>query len=1176
VKQNGLKQWIGKTSLVALLAIFTLPLAVVVQQLVAEINLGIHFTRNERYGIEYNKTLRKWLEDVIQHRKLANTYLSGGAPDKESLLASQRAIASDIEAIEIVDRKLGKTLKTTPNWTALKQNWQLLKVEVLELTAERSFARHTALIERILAQITHVGDTSNMILDPELDTYYLLDALITKLPQAIEKTAQAKEFGTEIVERKTITLEEEAQMTVFNYSIDTPMSAIARGTQVIFEYNPPVRSSLQKPVQTSLGSTNKFLQLIHKDTLQRIRFEPVDYSNVGREAIADQFRLYDAMVPATDHLLQMRLNDYVWRKYRAITFALLVLVAVTAIYALLTRNWHQRQQVEQRLRVQYATTKVLSESENLEAATPKILQTICENLNWKLGELWTIDAPNQVMRKVKSWYRTQSAADFAAYSETISFAPGMGLIGRVWAESQSIWIADLNREAGFFLRGGVATKAKLQSAFGFPVLESDLFEVPAKGRVIAVMVFFSSEIRPLDPEILQVMTTVGSQIGQFMQRKRVEIAVAHAEEQYRSIFENSTEGIFQTTPNGQYLSVNPALVRIYGYQSPEELIHYLSDINHLYVEPDRRSAFVQLISRDNRVADFESQVYRKDGSIVWISESAVAVRDQDGTLLFYVGTVQDIDERKRTAQELYKAKEAAESASHSKSQFLANMSHELRTPLNAIIGYSEMLQEEAEDLGIAEILPDLDKIRGAGKHLLDLINDILDISKIEAGKMDLFLETFEVSMLVRDIQSIVQPLIAKNNNTLHVSCADNLGTMHADLTKVRQVLFNLLSNAAKFTENGTIALTIERTSETHSSSLLPPSSSLLPPPSFFFHVSDTGIGMTSEQTKRLFQAFTQADTSTTRKYGGTGLGLAISRRFCQLMGGDITAVSEMGKGSSFTVQLPIAVLDRPVSSPLETASPPLADASCESCFTVLVIDDDVATQDLMVRYLTKEGFRVETASTGEEGVRRAIELHPDAITLDVLMPKMDGWAVLSALKATPEVAEIPVVVLTIVDDKNLGFALGASDYLTKPIDYKRLLTILGKYRPAQTGHVLIVEDDPATCELFQRTLTKAGWLGTIASNGRVALDCVAQQTPDLILLDLMMPEMNGFEFMTQLRQVAEWRSIPVIVVTAMTLTPADRAQLSGEVEQILQKGVYSRNDLLQEVRETLTSLDKRS
>ncbi len=1174
MKRTALKQWIGQVSLVVLLAIFTLPLAVVVRQLVAEIDVGIHFTQNEKYGIEYNKTLRKLLENMIKHRRLANIYLSGNADNEEDLLASQRAIAADIQAIEVVEQKLGKTLKTTKNWTALKQDWQSLKAE--DLTIERSFVRHTALIESILAQITHVGDTSNMILDPDLDAYYLLDALITKLPPAIEKTAQAKEFGTEIVDRKKITLSEEAQMTVFNYSINTPMSAIARGTQVIFDYNPDVRSTLKKSVQISLSSTNNFLQLIHEDTLQTIPFESVDYLQVGSQAIADQFSLYDAIVPAIDRLLQNRLDDYIWRKYRAIAFTLLVLVAVVAIHLALTRNWQKRQQVEQRLRVQYATTKALSESENLDEATSKILQTICENLNWELGELWTIDAADQRMHVVKCWCRSQTkVADFAAHSQSNSFAPGVGLIGRVWAEAKPIWITDLNREPGFFLPGGLATKANLHSAFGFPILEGDLFELPVRSRVIAVMVFFSEEVRQLDPEMLQMMATVGTQIGQFMQRKQVEIAVRHAEEQYRSIFENSTEGIFQTTPNGDYLSVNPALVRIYGYQSPEDLISHLSNHNQRYLELDRQAAFVQLINQDDRVSDFESQVYRQDGSVVWISESAVAVRDQDGSLLFYVGTVQDIDDRKRTAQELYNAKEAAETASQSKSQFLANMSHELRTPLNAIIGYSEMLQEDAADLGVTEILPDLDKIRGAGKHLLDLINDILDISKIEAGKMDLFLETFEVSLLIQDIETTIQPLIAKQNNTLKVSCADNLGTMYADVTKVRQVLFNLLSNAAKFTENGTIALTVEQRSSFPSSSLLPhPSSLLSPPSSLLFHVSDTGIGITPEQADRLFQAFTQADTSTTRKYGGTGLGLALSRRFCQLMGGDITVSSEIGKGSIFTVQLPIAVTDRKAPHP-ETTFLPVLESACEPCFTVLVIDDDVATQELIGRYLTKEGFRVETASTGEEGVRRAIELRPDAITLDVLMPRMDGWAVLSALKDNPDLAEIPVVVLTIVDDKNLGFALGASDYLTKPIDYKRLLTILSKYRPADTGQVLIVEDDPATRDLFQRTLTKAGWTGIVAPNGRVALDCVAQQKPDLILLDLMMPEMNGFEFMTQLRQVDEWRSIPVIVVTAMTLTPADRAQLSGDVEQILQKGAYSRDDLLQEVRETLTSLDKR-
>lgn len=1172
VKKDVLKKWVGQVSLVALLAVFTLPLAVVVQQLVAEIDLGIRFTQHEKDGLEYNKALRELLENVIQHRRLANLYLRNNAANEKKLLETQHAIGTDIQTIATVEEKLGKTLKTAENWKVLQRDWQLLKAQIPELTAEKSFVHHTLLIENIIAQITHVGDTSNMILDPDLDTYYFLDSLITKLPSAIEKTAQAKEFGTELVQRHTVTLGEEAQMTVLYHSINTPMSAIERGMQVVFSYKPELRAPIQRSVRASLSSTNNFLQLIHSDTLHTLQYEFVDYTKAGAVAIDDQFTLYDAILPATEQLLQTRLNDYVWRKYRVMTFTFLVLIAVTAIYVALTRTWQQRQRVEQRLRVQYATTKVLASEMLLDEATPKILQVVCETLGWDVGELWTLDPHCAVMRSMKSWCQPdREISQFALDSIPICFTPEVGLVGRVWSEAKSIWIADLDREASFFIRREIAAKANLHSGFGVPILNGD--------RAIAVLVFFSQEVRQLDQEMLQMMMTVGAQIGQFMQRKRVEVAVRHAEEQYRSIFENSTEGIFQAAADGRYLSVNPALVRIYGYDSAEELIANLADIQQLYVEPNRRDDLMQLVNCCDRVSDFESQVYRQDGSIIWISESAVAVRDKDGTLLFYVGTVQDIDDRKRSAEELYKAKNAAEMASRAKSQFLANMSHELRTPLNAIIGYSEMLQEDAGDLGFKEILPDLNKIRGAGKHLLNLINDILDISKIEAGRMDLYLEPFEITSLIRDIQATVEPLVLKNSNVLKVVCQETSGTMYADLTKVRQVLFNLLSNAAKFTEHGTITLTVERDplNSTIDSDIACDLQS--PIPNILFRVSDTGIGMTSGQMANLFQAFAQADASTTRRYGGTGLGLAISQRFCQMMGGEITATSELGKGSNFTVQLPIAVLDRKVSPPPDTSTPLLTEQSGKKRFTVLVIDDDASTQDLMVRYLTREGFRVETASTGEEGIERAIALHPDAITLDVLMPRMDGWAVLSALKANPDLAEIPVVVLTIVDDKNLGFALGASDYLTKPIDYKRLITVLDKYRPEtplsrELGQVLIVEDDDATRELFQRTLAKEGWIGTVASNGRVALGCVAQQKPDLILLDLMMPEMNGFEFITELRQVAEWRSIPIVVVTAMNLTPADLLQLNGYVEQILQKGAHSRDDLLREVKDlVLTSLD---
>jgi signal transduction histidine kinase/CheY-like chemotaxis protein len=499
-----------------------------------------------------------------------------------------------------------------------------------------------------------------------------------------------------------------------------------------------------------------------------------------------------------------------------------------------------------------------------------------------------------------------------------------------------------------------------------------------------------------------------------------------------------------------------------------------------------------------------------------------------------------------------------ELADRHKSEFLANMSHELRTPLNAIIGYSEMLEEDAADLGAEQFTDDLKRINAAGKHLLELINAVLDLSKIEAGKMELYLETFDVAALVQDIAAVIQPLAAKNANRLEVHCPDGIGTMRADVTKVRQALFNLLSNASKFTERGTISLTVAKESAGGQDWMI-------------FSVIDTGIGMTPEQLTRLFETFSQADAATTRRYGGTGLGLALSRRLCRMMGGDVTVESTSGEGSTFIIRLPAVVADV-----VEEAPAPVALDRVESGVgTVLVIDDEASVRDLMQRFLTKEGFRVVTASGGEEGLRRARELRPDAITLDVMMPGMDGWAVLSALKGDPDVADIPVIMLTIVDDRNLGYALGASDYLTKPIDRERLVTVLKKHR--RDLPVLIVDDDAVLRQLLRRMLEPEGYTVVEAENGRAALEQLRGVSPSVILLDLMMPEMDGFEFVTELRRHDAWRAIPIVVITAKELTRDDRDRLNGYVEKILQKGAHGRDQLLAEVRELVqTSVARRS
>jgi PAS domain S-box-containing protein len=653
-----------------------------------------------------------------------------------------------------------------------------------------------------------------------------------------------------------------------------------------------------------------------------------------------------------------------------------------------------------------------------------------------------------------------------------------------------------------------------------------------------------------------------------------------SEQKWRRLMETASDAIFLVGADDlRVRDVNRAAERLTGHAEEELLGREVVSL----IPPEHAPAYLELFRRhvQERIAiQQDLSLVRADGSRVPVEVRGSLV-DLGGERLVQA-IVRDITERHAAQRALRDAAEAAEAANRTKSQFLANMSHELRTPLNAIVGFSEMLMEEAEDEGRDDLTGDLRKIRGAGRHLLGLINDILDISKIEAGKMELFLETFPLAAVVRDVVSTVEPLAAARRDGLAVRMDDDPGEMHADPVKVRQVLFNLLSNAVKFTEDGTVTLSVARQADGEGR------------PWVRISVADTGIGIGPDKLGQLFQPFTQADASVTRRYGGTGLGLTITRHFVEMMGGTVSVTSAPGEGTTFLVLLPAEVrlpgvparpaTDAPasVSPPEPTVSPAGAPGPSDGVSanadgdgggpTVLLVDDDERARELIARTLRREGFRVVAAAGGEEGLRLARRRRPDVITLDLLMPGMDGWAVLAALKADPALADVPVVMLTILDEREAGYALGVADYLLKPVERDRLVAAVSRHRPAPAeGVVLLVEDEPASREMLRRTLQREGWEVREAGNGAEALASLAERRPHCIVLDLVMPEMDGFAFVEALRATPDGDGIPVVVVTSVDLTEEERARLRGSVENILRKGVHPREEVVAEVRRLLAS-----
>ncbi len=1062
-----------KFGLISLL--FISPLALVLILFIFSVNDRIAFAQKEIDGDAYLRPLRRLLEHTLHHKWLAQDYLSGNTSLKRDILADQAQMDEDFEQLREINRELGATLNASEQFGALQTRWQNLKADVMDLGAKASADHHDRFIADIRALIALVGDTSNLILDPDLDSYYLMDAVLLKLPEYQVLVAQTTFLGEHAIKQQSRLAAEERSRLVHRLVelgglIQSHLKATENGLELAFRNNPPgtLSAILEKPRGEFVTVTGARFDTLHRELIgqladlyriylggraQSITIQPQTYRAAAAAALAASFYLWDRCIDELDALLRARIDRFARTKY---------LVEIATVLGLL----------------------------------------------------------------------------LAAYLWTGFYLAVLGTVSSLDEASQRM------------VSGHVPDTITLEN----------------RDELGRVAVSFNNIATQLRAEWTQARQ-------ESARARAAEGALRESEERTRLILQNALDGVITMDTSGRITGWNTQAEIIFGWPLQEARGQTLAE---LIVPPQYREAHIQGLK--HFLATGAGPVLNKRIEITALDRqerefpvelTILPLRLED--TVFFSAFIRDISERKQAQEALQKAHDELEKrveertaqlvlANRAKSVFLANMSHELRTPLNAIIGYSEMLQEEAEDLGQDDLILDLKKIHGAGKHLLALINDVLDLSKIEAGKMDLHLETFDLAGMLQEVVATIAPLVAKNGNRLDFRCAEDLGAMRADLTKVRQALFNLLSNACKFTSGGVITLAVVPERMDGVGWLR-------------FRVSDTGIGISPEQTKRLFQAFSQADASTSQKYGGTGLGLVISRRFCQMMGGDITVESALGQGSTFTIRLPIDAV-KPKTTPMPRAAGVSGGglAQPQGRLSVLVIDDEPAAQDLMYRFLDKQGFHTVGAQSGEEGLRLAKELRPSVITLDVLMPGMDGWAVLTRLKADPELAAIPVIMVTVVDDRNMGFALGATDFLTKPIDREYLAQLLQKYRCSSPPcPVLVVEDEPELRELMRRLLEKEGWVVAEAENGRVALERVAESRPELIVLDLMMPEMDGFAFIEALRQNEAWRSIPIVVVTAKDLTAEDHRRLNGYVQQILHKGAYDRETLLRELGERIAA-----
>jgi PAS domain S-box-containing protein len=646
----------------------------------------------------------------------------------------------------------------------------------------------------------------------------------------------------------------------------------------------------------------------------------------------------------------------------------------------------------------------------------------------------------------------------------------------------------------------------------------------------------------------------------------------------RSLIESNIDAIMTTDPRGIITDVNKQMEGLTGC-TRDELIG--APFKNYFTDPIRAEASINQVLNEGKITNYELTARARDGALTVVSYNASTFHDRDRILQGVFAAARDVTELKLFEQRLQQKNVELEEASRMKSEFLANMSHELRTPLNAIIGFSEVLVD-----GLVGEMTDqqrgfLTDIFNSGKHLLSLINDILDLSKIEAGKMTLDVEPVQVSSLFANSLSIIREKAAARHIHLAMDAPEELGAIRSDARKVKQIVYNLLSNAVKFTsERGEVTLRAERVPRAEVGQLSESSigrSFPLADSEFTeflkITVTDSGMGISPDGLELLYKPFSQIDSGLARKFEGTGLGLAMVKLLADLHAGAVAVESEVGKGSRFTVWLPFRPAEGKVLTPARPM-PALTNVALPGSLTALVVEDDFKSADLIRVQLEAEGFAVLHAATAETALVLAARQPLALITLDIMLPNMDGWEFLGRIKQTPTLKHIPVVIISIVADPEKGYALGAAGVMQKPISRQELydaLVGLGLF-PLPQGHtlkILVVDDDPKAVELI--AVRVLGLASTVlrAYGGQEAIDAARREIPDLIVLDLMMPEVSGFDVVAALHEDSRTASIPILVVTAKHITAEDRDRLNGHVMTIMEKANFDRDRFVGEVRRAM-------